>query len=97
MSILQGRVAVVTGASSGIGQACAIAFAEKGANVVLVARRDEKLAGSRGSEGGAGLDECFDVGLIVHGGAVIGGVGRICGRDRRGRSAFWRERCVWRV
>jgi NAD(P)-dependent dehydrogenase (short-subunit alcohol dehydrogenase family) len=43
VSILQGRVAVVTGASSGIGQACAIAFAEKGANVVLAARRAERL------------------------------------------------------
>ena len=44
MSILQGRVVVVTGASSGIGEACAIAFAEKGAKVVLAARRAERLA-----------------------------------------------------
>ena len=44
MSILQGRVAVVTGASSGIGEACAIAFAEKGARVVLAARRGERLS-----------------------------------------------------
>ena len=44
MSILEGRVAVVTGASSGIGEACAIAFAEKGARVVLAARRAERLA-----------------------------------------------------
>ena len=29
------------------------------------ARRDEKLAGSRGSEGGVGLDERFEVGLTV--------------------------------
>jgi NAD(P)-dependent dehydrogenase (short-subunit alcohol dehydrogenase family) len=45
MSILQGRVAVVTGASSGIGEACAVAFAAKGARVVLAARRAERLAG----------------------------------------------------
>ena len=45
MSILQGRVAVVTGASSGIGEACAVAFAAKGAKVVLAARRAERLAG----------------------------------------------------
>ena len=44
MSILEGRVAVVTGASSGIGEACAIAFAEKGARVALAARRAERLA-----------------------------------------------------
>ncbi|MBO9517454.1 MAG: SDR family oxidoreductase [Porphyrobacter sp.] len=43
MSILQGRVAVVTGASSGIGEACAISFVEKGAKVVLAARRVERL------------------------------------------------------
>lgn len=43
MSILQGRVVVITGASSGIGEACAVAFAEKGARVVLAARRAERL------------------------------------------------------
>ena len=44
MSILKGRVAVVTGASSGIGKACALGFVEKGAKVVLAARRVERLA-----------------------------------------------------
>lgn len=44
VSILEGRVAVVTGASSGIGEACAIAFVEKGAHVVLAARRAERLS-----------------------------------------------------
>ena len=45
MSILKDRVVVVTGASSGIGEACAVAFVEKGAKVVLAARRAERLAG----------------------------------------------------
>jgi NAD(P)-dependent dehydrogenase (short-subunit alcohol dehydrogenase family) len=44
LSILQGRVAVVTGASSGIGEACAVSFVEKGAKVVLAARRADRLA-----------------------------------------------------
>ena len=44
MSILEGRVAVITGASAGIGEACALAFAAKGARVVLAARRAERLS-----------------------------------------------------
>ena len=42
-SWLTGRVVIVTGASSGIGQACALAFADKGARVVLAARRADRL------------------------------------------------------
>jgi 3-hydroxy acid dehydrogenase/malonic semialdehyde reductase len=38
------RTVVVTGASSGIGEACAHAFAAAGDRVVLVARRAERLA-----------------------------------------------------
>ena len=45
MSILAGRVAVVTGASSGIGEACAVEFVNRGAKVVLAARRVERLEG----------------------------------------------------
>jgi NAD(P)-dependent dehydrogenase (short-subunit alcohol dehydrogenase family) len=41
------RVVVVLGASSGIGRACARAFATRGARVVLVARGDERLAQAR--------------------------------------------------
>ncbi len=38
-----GKVAFVTGATSGIGQACAVAFAEAGANVVCVGRKADSL------------------------------------------------------
>lgn len=43
MNKLQGKTAIVTGASAGIGAAIAKELASEGANVVLAARRLKKL------------------------------------------------------
>lgn len=43
MALLSNKVAIVTGASSGIGRASAKLFAQEGARVIIGARREEKL------------------------------------------------------
>jgi 3-oxoacyl-[acyl-carrier protein] reductase len=43
MGILEGRKAIVVGASSGVGHGCALRFAEEGADVLACARRLDRL------------------------------------------------------
>lgn len=72
LSTLEGRVAVVTGASSGIGQAMATYLARAGARVVCVARRVEALAAtvaaisSHGGESAAVPGDLLDRLSIQH-------------------------------
>src|SRR5664279_2956704 len=62
---LTGKVVAITGASSGIGQATALACAKAGAVVSLAARREDRiaeLAGQINSDGGRALAIRTDVG-----------------------------------
>ena len=51
MGSLDGKVAVVLGASSGLGAACAERFAREGAKVLAAARREPELAAVAGRIG----------------------------------------------
>ena len=53
MSIV-GQTVLITGATAGIGEACAWRFAEAGANVVLVGRRAQRLTALK-----AALEEAY--------------------------------------
>ncbi len=64
MTMLSGKTAIVTGASSGIGRATALLFAREGANVVVSARRQaelDALVDEIASDGGRAVAYAGDV------------------------------------
>src|ERR1051326_8914738 len=79
---LRGRKALVTGASKGIGQACAEILAEEGCDVVLVSRTAADLDKVRAKIAG----ECADIDLLVNNAGAIPG-GNIAEIDEK----RWRE------
>ena len=64
-SLLEGRTCVVTGASSGIGRAIAIALAAAGATVYCVARRKQELEATASRMNSAGRFELYEADLLV--------------------------------
>lgn len=63
-SSLAGKVVLITGASSGIGRACALEFAARGAKVVVGARSEEplhQLVAAIAQNGGDAVATCLDV------------------------------------
>ena len=64
MTMLKQKVVIITGASSGIGQATARKLAESGAQVMLTARREDRLKQLQAeiaSEGGSAVYHRADI------------------------------------
>lgn len=55
---MKGKVAVITGANTGIGFGCAKVFSEAGMNVIMAARRKEKGEAAAAELNAAGKGEC---------------------------------------
>ncbi len=66
--MLDGKVAIITGASYGMGQTMAELFAEEGASVVLTARGNDKL-------------DAVVEGIRAKGGNAVGVVADVCSLD----------------
>src|SRR5437868_4456409 len=61
MDAIEGKVVMITGASSGIGEACARQLARRGASLALGARREDRLAALAAELGGNVLWAATDV------------------------------------
>ncbi len=84
MSRLAGRIALITGASQGIGRACALELARAGATIALAARNLDKLAevaaeiqAAGGTAQAFALDVASEESIRAGGKAVIAAFGKV--------------------
>ena len=82
---LEGKVTLVTGAGSGIGQAAAVRLAQEGGALVLVGRREANLHETAAKLG--------DVDVLIHP-ADIGDPAAVDGVDQGDTGAVWAARCA---
>lgn len=68
---LSGSIVLVTGASAGIGEACAFAFAREGARLLLAARRTDLLEKMRTDLMESGAKDVHAIGLDVRDRAAV--------------------------
>lgn len=83
MGALSGKVAWVTGAGSGIGEAAALVLAREGATVALSGRRCDalqKVAGAIAGEGGNAIVQPGDLGAQETASRIASAIGKQCGR-----------------
>jgi 3-hydroxy acid dehydrogenase/malonic semialdehyde reductase len=73
MESLRGKIVLITGASSGIGKATALAFAKLGCKLILCARRLELLTESATAFTDAGSEEVLNIRLDVQDRAAVEG------------------------
>lgn len=71
MGYLSGKTVLITGASSGIGRATALAFAREGARVAICARREDRLKEIEGELSQAGAAEVRTFVLDVRNRAAV--------------------------
>jgi len=83
MSGIEGKVVAITGASSGIGEAAALLLAERGAKLVLGARRVDRLQMLSERIAAAGGDACYVSTDVKRRGDLAGLVNLAC--ERHGR------------
>ena len=76
MSQLEGKKAIVTGASRGIGREIALEFARQGADVALLARNEELLASAADTVREMGRNAVVDAVDVTDGEAVAASVAR---------------------